>query len=185
MTAVGGKDKGGNSNGRGHRQQSTNSDSKDMVTVATATETAAACAATTAMGVPTTAPGIGANGIAFATSAGTAMTDVGAATSVAIAARTAWCFGRGVAHIVQYFSPLLEEVHAPHSQSEAEEEEAMMGGLSVLVVVVRVTFCSDQSLLQLPPTNGNEAISLPSLSAEEYQIKSHKHMQYHFKPNFD
>ncbi len=31
---------------------------------------------------------------------------------------------------------MLEEAHAPHSQSEAEEEEAMMGGLWVLVVRV-------------------------------------------------
>jgi hypothetical protein len=39
-------------------------------------------------------------------------------------------------HIVQYFPPLLEEAHAPYSQSETEEEEAMMGGLWVLVVMV-------------------------------------------------
>jgi hypothetical protein len=32
--------------------------------------------------------------------------------------------------------PLLEEAHAPHSQSEAEEEEAMIRGLWVLVVMV-------------------------------------------------
>jgi hypothetical protein len=111
--------------------------SEDMVAVATAMETAAAGAATTAVGAPTTAPGIGgADGIAFATTAGTEMTAVGLAKSAASAARTAWCFWRGVAHIVQYLPPLLEEVHAPHSQSEAEEEEAMMGGLWVLVVTV-------------------------------------------------
>ncbi len=37
---------------------------------------------------------------------------------------------------MQYLPPLLEEAHAPHSQLEAEEEEAMMGGLWVLVVRV-------------------------------------------------
>ncbi len=39
-TAVGGKDIGGNSNGRGHRQQSTIIGSKDTVAVVTAMETA-------------------------------------------------------------------------------------------------------------------------------------------------
>jgi hypothetical protein len=66
-TAVGGKDIGGDSNGVGHRQQSTNIGSKDTVAVALAMETAAAGAATTAAGTPTTAPGVGADGIAFAT----------------------------------------------------------------------------------------------------------------------
>ncbi len=66
-TAVGSKDIGGNSNGRGHRQQSTNIGSKDMVAVATAMETAATGAATTAAGTPTTAPGVGADGITLAT----------------------------------------------------------------------------------------------------------------------
>ncbi len=79
-------------------------------------------------------PGIGANGIAFATAAGTETTVVGATTSPTNAARTAWRFWRGVAHIVQYLPPLLEEAHAPHSQSGAEEEEAMIGGFWVLVV---------------------------------------------------
>ncbi len=65
--AVGGKDIGGDNNGRGHRQQSTIIGSKDMVAVATAMETAHAGAAMTAVGTPTTAPGIGADGIAFAT----------------------------------------------------------------------------------------------------------------------
>jgi hypothetical protein len=65
------------------------------------------------------------------------MTAVGAVTSAASAARTAWRFGWGV----QYLAPLLEEVHAPRSQSEAEEEEAMMGGLCVLVVRVCVEMC--------------------------------------------
>jgi hypothetical protein len=37
---------------------------------------------------------------------------------------------------MQNLPPLLEEVHAPHSQLEAEEEEAMMGGLCMLVVCV-------------------------------------------------
>jgi hypothetical protein len=60
-TAVGGKDNGGDSDGRGHRQQSTKIGSKDMVAVTTAMETAAAGAATTATGAPTTAPGIGAD----------------------------------------------------------------------------------------------------------------------------
>jgi hypothetical protein len=66
-TVVSGKDIGGDSNGGGHRQQSTNIGSKDTVAVATAIETAAAGAATTAAGMPTTAPGIGADGIAIAT----------------------------------------------------------------------------------------------------------------------
>ncbi len=107
-----------------------------MVAVPTATETAAAGTATTvpgapttAVGVPTSAPGVVPDGIAFATAAG-------AATTAASAARSAWPFGRGVAHIAQYSPPLLEEVHAPHSQSEAEEEEAMIRGLWVLVVTV-------------------------------------------------
>ncbi len=39
-------------------------------------------------------------------------------------------------HIVQFLPPLLKEAHAPHFQSEAEGEEAMMGGLWVLVVMV-------------------------------------------------
>ncbi len=66
-TAVGSEDNGGDSNGQGHRQQSTKICSKDMVAVATAMETAAAGTATTATGTPMTAPGIGADGIAFAT----------------------------------------------------------------------------------------------------------------------
>ncbi len=41
--------------------------SKDMVAVATAMETAPAGAAMTSVGAPTTAPDIGADGIAFAT----------------------------------------------------------------------------------------------------------------------
>jgi hypothetical protein len=114
-----------------------------MVAVVTATETAATGAATTVVGTPTTAvgtptsaPGVGADGIAFPTIAGTATTAACAATSAASAARGAWRFGRRTAHIAQYFPPLLEEAHAPHSQSEAEEEEAMIRGLWVLVVTV-------------------------------------------------
>ncbi len=67
VAAVGGDDNSFNSDGRGHRQQSTKIGSKDTVAVATAMETAAAGAATTAAGAPTTALGIGADGIAFAT----------------------------------------------------------------------------------------------------------------------
>ncbi len=66
-TAVGGDNNSGNSDGRGHTQQSTKIGSKDTVAVATAMETAAAGAATTAVGVPTTALGVGADGIAVAT----------------------------------------------------------------------------------------------------------------------
>ncbi len=66
-TAVGGKDIGGNSDGGGHRQQSTIIDSKDMVAVATAMEAAHAGAAMTAMGTPTTAPGVGTDRTTFAT----------------------------------------------------------------------------------------------------------------------
>jgi hypothetical protein len=106
-----------------------------MVLVATATETAAA-------GAPTTALGIGADGIAFTTAAGAATTAIGTATSATRVARTAWHFGRGVAHIVQYLPPLLlEEAHAPHSQLEAEEEKAMMGWLCMLVVRVVCAGC--------------------------------------------
>jgi hypothetical protein len=65
-TAVGGKDIGSDSNGGGHRQQSTIIGSKDTVAVATVMETAHAGAAMTATGVSTTAPGIGADGITFA-----------------------------------------------------------------------------------------------------------------------
>jgi hypothetical protein len=66
-TAAGSKDNGVNSNGRGHRQQSTKIGSKDMVAVATVMETAVAGVATTAAGTPTRAPGIGADRIAFST----------------------------------------------------------------------------------------------------------------------
>jgi hypothetical protein len=64
---VGGDDNGCNSDGRGHRQQSTKIGSKDTVAVATAMETAAAGAATTAAGMPTTALGVDTDEIAFAT----------------------------------------------------------------------------------------------------------------------
>jgi hypothetical protein len=133
-TVVGGEDNGSNSNGMGHRHQSTKSGSEGTVAVATGTETAAADAATTAAGASTTALGIGADGIPFATI-------VGAATPAASTERTAWCFGRGLAHIVQYLFPLLEVAHAPHSQSEVEEEETMMGGLCMLVVRVVCSGC--------------------------------------------
>jgi hypothetical protein len=66
-TAVGGKDNCGNGNGRGHRQQSTKISSKNTVALATAMETAVAGAAMTAAGAPTTAPGVGTDGITFAT----------------------------------------------------------------------------------------------------------------------
>jgi hypothetical protein len=111
------------------------------VAVATAMETAAACAAMAAAETPMTDPGVGADGIAFATAVGAATTALGAATSAASAARTAWCFGRGVAHIVQYLPPLLEGALAPNSQLEAEEEETMMGGLCMLVVRVVCAGC--------------------------------------------
>ena len=42
---------------------------------------------------------------------------------------------------MQYLPPLLEEAHAPHSQSEVEEEEAMMGGMCVLVGRVVCASC--------------------------------------------
>ena len=67
VAAVVGNDNGCNSDGWGHRQQSTEIGSEDTVAVATAMETAATGAATTATGTPTTALGIGADGIAFAT----------------------------------------------------------------------------------------------------------------------
>jgi hypothetical protein len=66
-TVVGSKDIGGDSDGGGHRQQSTIIGNKDTVVVATAMETAHAGAAMTATGAPTTAPGVGADGTAFAT----------------------------------------------------------------------------------------------------------------------
>jgi hypothetical protein len=122
-----------------------------MVAVATATKTAAAGTAMTAAGTPTTAPGVptsapvvGADRIAFTTATGTG-------TTAASVARCAWRFEWRVAHIAQYFPPLLEEAHAPHSQLEAEGKEAMIRGLWVLVVmvvggVVRAGFvCSDCS----------------------------------------
>jgi hypothetical protein len=96
----------------------------------------AAGKAATAAGVPTTALGAGADRITFTTAAGATTTAACAATSAVSAARSAWRFGWGVMHIGQYLPPLLKEVHAPHSQSEAEGEEAMMGGLWVLVVTV-------------------------------------------------
>jgi hypothetical protein len=85
----------------------------------------------TAMGTPTTASSVGTGGIAYATTVGAAMTAMDTAKFAASAAWTAWCFGRGVVHTVHYLPPFLEEVHAPHSQSEAEEEKAMMGGFFV------------------------------------------------------
>jgi hypothetical protein len=66
-TAVGGEDVGGDSDGGGHRQQSTIIGSEVTMAVATAIETAHAGAAMTAAGAPTTAPGICADKIAFAT----------------------------------------------------------------------------------------------------------------------
>jgi hypothetical protein len=99
-------------------------------------ETAAMGIATTAAGTPITALGVGEDGITFSMAAGTETTAVGAAKSAASMARTAWCLWQGAVHIVQYLPLLLEEAHAPHSHSEAEEEEAMMGGLLVLVVMV-------------------------------------------------
>jgi hypothetical protein len=131
-----GIDNGSNSNGSGHRHPSTKSSSEDTLGVATAMETAAADTATTAMGTPATVPGVGADRIAFATAVGAATIAMGTVTSAPSAARTAWRFGRGLAHIVQYLPPLMEEAHDPHSQLEAEEEEVMMGGLWVLVVRV-------------------------------------------------
>jgi hypothetical protein len=76
-----------------------------MVAVVTAMETAAAGAPMTAAGAPTTAPGVGADGITFANAVGAETTAVGTAKSAASAARTAWCFWRGVAHIGQYLPP--------------------------------------------------------------------------------
>ncbi len=102
---------------------------------ATATGTAA-----TAAGTSTTAPGVGAEKIfftiTFATSTGAATATAGKGKSAASAARSSLSIAWGVAHIVQYLPPLLDEVHAPHTQSEAEEEEAMMGWFCLLVVKV-------------------------------------------------
>jgi hypothetical protein len=67
VTAVGGKDIGGDSDGGGYRQQSNIIGSKDTVAVATAMETAHAGTAMTAAGAPMTALGVGADGISFAT----------------------------------------------------------------------------------------------------------------------
>ncbi len=69
-TVVGSKDIGGNSNDGGHRQQSTIIGSGDTVELATAMETAHAGTAMTALGTPTTALGVGADGIAFTTAWG-------------------------------------------------------------------------------------------------------------------
>jgi hypothetical protein len=66
-TAVSGKDISGNSNGGGHRPQSTINGSTDTVAVATAMKTAHAGTAMNAAGAPTTAPGVVADGIAFTT----------------------------------------------------------------------------------------------------------------------
>jgi hypothetical protein len=57
----------GDSDGGGHRQQSTIIGSKDTVAVATAMEIAHAGTAMTAAVAPTTAPGVGADRITFAT----------------------------------------------------------------------------------------------------------------------
>ena len=55
------------------------------------------------------------------------------------------CHGRA-----KYLPPLLEEAHAPHSQSEAEDEEAMMGGLWVLVVTIVCGVVHAGCVLQAP-----------------------------------
>jgi hypothetical protein len=100
----------------------------------------AAATAATAAGASTTAPGVGEEkiifAITFATSVGAATAAVGEGKSAASTARTTLREEWGVVHIVQFLPPLLVEVHAPHTQSEAEEEEAMMGWLSLLVVRV-------------------------------------------------
>jgi hypothetical protein len=121
-----------------------------MLTVATAMETAAASAETPTVGAPPTAPGFGTDGIVFATTVGAETTAMGLAKFVTSAVRTAWCFWQGVAHIVQYLPPLLEDAHATHSQSEAEEEEAMMGGLWVLVVTIVCGVVHAGCVLQAP-----------------------------------
>jgi hypothetical protein len=54
-------------------------------------------------------------------------------SAASMARTTSLHVGRGVAHTVQYLPPLLDGAHAPHTQSEAEEEEVMMGWLCVLV----------------------------------------------------
>jgi hypothetical protein len=61
VTGIGGKENGSNSDGQGHKQQSTKIDSEDTVAVVTAMKTAAAGTVTTAVGVPMTATGIGAD----------------------------------------------------------------------------------------------------------------------------
>jgi hypothetical protein len=80
--------------------------------------------------------GRSADEIAFATTTGAATAAACASTSAASAAGSAWRFGQVVVHIGQYLPPLLKEAHAPHPMLEAEGEEAMMGGLWVLVVMV-------------------------------------------------
>ena len=61
---------------------------------------------------------------------GAAAAALGMEISVTSAARTAWCFGRGIANIMQNYTPLLGWVHTPHSWlNAAEEEAAMMGGV--------------------------------------------------------
>jgi hypothetical protein len=107
-----------------------------METVATGAATTAAGVPMTVAGAPTSAPGVGRDGIAFATAAGAATTAACTATSAVSMARSAWCFGWGVVDIAHYFPPMLEEAHAPHYQSEAGEEEAIIRGLGVLVVTV-------------------------------------------------
>ncbi len=80
-------------------------------------------------GAETAAAGAG----GYATCAGTGRT-TGAATPAASASRTAWRFGLGVAHIVQYLPPLLIWEHAPYSQAESVENEDMMGSIICLII---------------------------------------------------
>jgi hypothetical protein len=79
----------------------------DLSNVAGALSFSASAFFATNAAAPTTTPGIVADRIAFATAAGAGRTTTGAATSVASVARTAWCFGGGVTHMVQYLPPLL------------------------------------------------------------------------------
>jgi hypothetical protein len=107
----------------GHRQQSTKSSSKDTVAVATVMERAAEGAATTAVGMPRNDPGIGADGIAFATAVGTETTAIGAATSATNRARTAWLFWRGEALSLGLSAQDRDTVQ------QAEEEECTKSNL--------------------------------------------------------
>ena len=59
-------------------------------------------------------------------------------------AEIAWHFERVVVHILHSLPPLLAEAQAPQTHSEAEEEEAIMGGCVCFVASVFLFYVEAQ-----------------------------------------